>query len=597
MDLSNSNSPMNFDEHIQDVAILKQLRLQRETGRFCDVVFHVNHQQYVAHRNILAACSHYFDNVFDMTKTPKEHLSVVCQDNIAFEMLIDYMYTGKIVIHRDNAIDLLRLADHFMVAKLKEYCCEYLERNINVSTCFSTKESADKCGCPSLSRNLHYFILCNISEVVRQNEILEFTFAKIEHILSNKLYSLRQEEKFQLILKWTKWDLPEREPFFKSLLSFINWSSFSLDEIYNSLKVNDIYVNSDTCLFHLLQILADNGVDLRCHVDVLQHLRARIHSMRGGASNSLPSDLQPPLSPRTAPTDIIADTLQHFQTHQEPFSEKLPPNSVGNTDDQDVAISSMEYQHPNDNTIHEEVTYGTQESDSDDGEISHQDNSGGEGPSSPDTEECRVHKRKGIPTKINQEPFGESNGNSLKSKRRGRPPKRFPFEDYDDCTSGDNEEVSPKSAHRSETGAKSSQKDQMENGNKISTTSHVQGRRGRRRKERLKCPKCEFLSCNESKLNAHVRFAHKDENVFVCSVCKFSCRWNREYYKHMKSHFDGPPYKCDHEACDYSIDRIQALLYHRMRHSGERPYHCTECELRFLTKNNLKTHLKSHTGN
>ena len=90
-------------------------------------------------------------------------------------------------------------------------------------------------------------------------------------------------------------------------------------------------------------------------------------------------------------------------------------------------------------------------------------------------------------------------------------------------------------------------------------------KRDRQKKyEKPKCTKCDYIGLSVEKLDQHMKKAHKDNTVYVCSMCSFTCSWNREFYRHMKMHFRGPPYECDFEACDYVVDRIQPLLYHRM---------------------------------
>lgn len=100
-----------------------------------------------------------------------------------------------------------------------------------------------------------------------------------------------------------------------------------------------------------------------------------------------------------------------------------------------------------------------------------------------------------------------------------------------------------------------------------SKKKHNKAEHSERKSEKQKCSKCDFVG-SEEKLELHMKRAHKDNIVYSCSMCSFTCSWNREYYKHMKVHFHGPPYECDFEACDYVVERIQPLLYHRMvRHT------------------------------
>lgn len=52
-----------------------------------------------------------------------------CGSPEAFALLLNYMYSGSVVISQSNVIPLLRLANNFLVSKLKNYCAEYLDRS------------------------------------------------------------------------------------------------------------------------------------------------------------------------------------------------------------------------------------------------------------------------------------------------------------------------------------------------------------------------------------------------------------------------------------------------------------------------------------
>ena len=121
-----------------------------------------------------------------------------------------------------------------------------------------------------------------------------------------------------------------------------------------------------------------------------------------------------------------------------------------------------------------------------------------------------------------------------------------------------------------------------------SFASLAQWRRG------IKCPYCSYVGHSATRLEQHVARVHEEDQVYKCKDCNFECKWNREFYKHMKSHFDGPPYQCGD--CDYVCDRIQFILSHRMRHTDERPFTCDLCNFSSRTKGNLIVHQRIHTG-
>ena len=71
-------------------------RLQREQGRFCDVILKVNGREFPAHRCVLASCSQWFDTKFKVHKTLKEVVEVEnCKNYEVFHLVLTYMYSGK----------------------------------------------------------------------------------------------------------------------------------------------------------------------------------------------------------------------------------------------------------------------------------------------------------------------------------------------------------------------------------------------------------------------------------------------------------------------------------------------------------------------
>lgn len=113
---------------------------------------------------------------------------------------------------------------------------------------------------------------------------------------------------------------------------------------------------------------------------------------------------------------------------------------------------------------------------------------------------------------------------------------------------------------------------------------------------KVNCPHCTFVANGQEKLDLHIERVHQDEVIFECCMCDYNSSWNRDYYKHMKTHFPGPPFKCDFEACDYFGERIQAMLTHRLIHTDSRPHVCDICQQGFRTRNNLTSHYRLHTG-
>ena len=265
----------------QGSTILDKLRLQKESGRFCDVVFHVQNRLYLAHRNVLAACSPYFDSVLKTNRVAKEHLTVQCQNEEVFQALLDYMYTGNMVIPKQKVPELLRLANHFLIEHLKQGCIDYLERNISAANCFSIKEQIERSGCQTLLHTVESFILCNIGEIVQREEVLEFSYSKLEQLISSRCYMLTENQRLALVIHWVAYRITERTRYFRKLLTHVRWQTVNLHQVYELIQQDSLFQTSEYCLFHMLQVLKSNNLLWTYYADTLQQLSTKLSEMTG----------------------------------------------------------------------------------------------------------------------------------------------------------------------------------------------------------------------------------------------------------------------------------------------------------------------------
>ncbi|CAD5226963.1 unnamed protein product [Bursaphelenchus xylophilus] len=108
------------------------------------------------------------------------------------------------------------------------------------------------------------------------------------------------------------------------------------------------------------------------------------------------------------------------------------------------------------------------------------------------------------------------------------------------------------------------------------------------------CEYCDYKASNRDRLKKHNATAHSLNVLYFCTICNFECRWNHNFYEHMRQHFQTVPFQC--EFCSYSVDRMHVLLSHRLTHTDEKPYKCTDCDFRSRSKTNLVVHYRVHSG-
>ncbi len=94
-----------------------------------------------------------------------------CESYEVFHRVLTYMYTGQVVIDRHNVADILEISHNFTINKLKNYCSEYLERNLKASNCLTVIELSEKYHLVDLSKQTKAYILKHLEHIIEYHEL------------------------------------------------------------------------------------------------------------------------------------------------------------------------------------------------------------------------------------------------------------------------------------------------------------------------------------------------------------------------------------------------------------------------------------------
>ncbi|KAF5283994.1 hypothetical protein FQR65_LT13628 [Abscondita terminalis] len=203
---------------------LTNIYKMRQHGQLCDITLHVGLEIIRAHKVVLASISPYFFAMFngDMKEQASNEIILHDMDPAAVELLIEYGYTGEIVITPDNVQVLLPASSILQMSTVREACCRFLMKQLHPTNCLGIRSFADTHSCKELHRRSHCFALQNFQQVVATEEFLLLPFQEIEELISNgQLNICSEEDVFTAVLNWVKHDLSERKQYVAQLMEHV----------------------------------------------------------------------------------------------------------------------------------------------------------------------------------------------------------------------------------------------------------------------------------------------------------------------------------------------------------------------------------------
>ncbi|CAB1343223.1 unnamed protein product, partial [Coregonus sp. 'balchen'] len=162
--------------------MLKELNQQRRAKDFTDLKIIVEGKEFEVHQNVLASCSLYF----------KDLMSNIGAD--VLELLLEFVYTGSLVIDSANAKTLLEAANKFQFNTFCKVGVSFLEKQLTAGNCLGVLGMAEAMRCTELHNMAKAFALQNFPEAAGQEEILNVSKEDLVAYLSNDSLNTKTEE-------------------------------------------------------------------------------------------------------------------------------------------------------------------------------------------------------------------------------------------------------------------------------------------------------------------------------------------------------------------------------------------------------------------
>ncbi len=200
------------------LAVLNDLRVNSE---LCDIVLKIGNEKISSHKIILSANSPYFRAMFSnkYSESSQSMIEIHEVEFSALESLVQYFYTSKIHISTTNVQELLAASCMLQVSGITDACCEFMRRHLGASNCLGVRTFADMLSCSELKKVADDFARSNFSTVVESEDFLKLEVDQLLELFSADDLSVDSEENvFEALMKWIKFDPAEREKFIVDLL-------------------------------------------------------------------------------------------------------------------------------------------------------------------------------------------------------------------------------------------------------------------------------------------------------------------------------------------------------------------------------------------
>ena len=210
--------------------LLDKLNELRETNVLCDTTIRAEGQDFAAHKCVLSAASAYFRALFtsEMKETRSNMVELQEAKSTTVSDVLQFIYTGKANIGSSNAQDLAMIADYLIIPVLKTRASDFLVSLINASNCLALESFASRYNCVSLKQAAITYKCENFLAVTKSEDFSKLDVEKVKELICmDEINVSEEDEVYQAMIAWIKYDVPSRECFLPDLLKCVRLFSVS----------------------------------------------------------------------------------------------------------------------------------------------------------------------------------------------------------------------------------------------------------------------------------------------------------------------------------------------------------------------------------
>ncbi|XP_060872833.1 LOW QUALITY PROTEIN: kelch-like protein 3 [Metopolophium dirhodum] len=256
--------------------VYEVLQSLRNDEVFCDIKLETDDNKIIfAHKVVLASASPYFHAMFTNFAESNHDLVVMKQfDSTALQLLVDFIYSGKILITEDNVLVLLPAANLLQLEEVKDVCCNFLQTQLCPTNCIGIYAIADLHSCTELLTSSELYIQHHFSEVFGGDEFLSLSSEQVVKLISSDKLIVPSEEKvFESVIRWVNHESGSRKCILPQLMEHIRLPLTSKNYIRKKVLEEPLIKNCFKCKDYIIEALNFHNNILKSEEFISQNIR------------------------------------------------------------------------------------------------------------------------------------------------------------------------------------------------------------------------------------------------------------------------------------------------------------------------------------
>lgn len=270
---SNKYESKTFINGFHMVRVFEVLHSLRQDDVLCDIWLQTDDGTLVSgHKVILVSACPYFSHRFNEIKTNLFHLKEL--DSTALKLLVDYIYTGKIIITEQNVQVLLPAANLLQLQFVKDACVEFLQTQLNPTNCLSIRAFADLHHCSELISSSEIYIKKHFQDVIKSNEFLSLCSEEVIKLISSNILNIPSEENvYECVINWVKYKIDDRYESLSELIEHVRLPLLSLEYISVNVVEEPLLKNNSKCKDFIIEAFQLHMFKTKQHITIPQTIR------------------------------------------------------------------------------------------------------------------------------------------------------------------------------------------------------------------------------------------------------------------------------------------------------------------------------------